>query len=227
MPDIALTAEERAADGSRAARRLRAAGRIPGVLYGHGVAPTALSVDARELRAALSTDAGTNALFDLRVGSTTHLAIARALQRHPVRHRITHVDFQVVRRDELVPGEVPVHLTGEALAVTRQGGTIDHLIVAIPVHARPGEMPTAFELDIAELEFGMTLRVSDLVVPDSVQVDLDPETAVVVAHAPRGTGLEGEAVEGEAVEGEADAASEQTAASEDTDTEAQSANTES
>jgi large subunit ribosomal protein L25 len=207
MAEIALAAERRTVEGTRAARRLRTAGRIPGVLYGHGVEPTPLSVDARELRVALMTDAGQNALFDLQLEGKSHLAIARELQQHPVRYRIAHVDFQVVSRDELVPGEVPVHLIGEALSVTRQGGTFDHLVVSVPVHARPGEMPTAFELDISDLEIGVTLRVSDLVIPDGVNLDVDPDTAVIVAHAPRGTAAEDEAEAVAEAPAEADAES--------------------
>jgi len=186
MPEIPLVAEHRAPNGTGGARRLRGDGRIPGVLYGHGVEPLPLSVDARELRAALSTEAGANALFDLRIGTVRHLAITRELQRHPVRHAISHVDFQVVSRDELVPAEVPIHLVGDASRVTRDGGNVEQLLTAIAIHARPGEIPSAFELDISELEYGMTLRVSELAVPDGITVDVDPDTAIVVGLAPRG-----------------------------------------
>src|SRR5580698_7287715 len=110
MPEVTLAAEVRAERGSAPARRIRETGRIPAVLYGHDATPVAISLDARELRHALSSDAGVNALFDLAVDGKHHLAIARELQRHPVRQTLSHIDFQVVSRDELVSAAVAVHL---------------------------------------------------------------------------------------------------------------------
>src|ERR1700678_2432161 len=99
MAEITLVAEPGRLTGSSESRRLRASGRIPGVLYGHGGEGTSVSVDGREFRQALSGGAGLNQLLSLQVGSETHLAMARSLQRHPVRHTVIHVDFQIVRRD--------------------------------------------------------------------------------------------------------------------------------
>lgn len=189
MAEIPLVAEVRdpREQGSAASRRLRAAGRVPGVLYGHGTEPVALSVDARALRAGLSSSAGENALFQLEVAGTRHLAIPRSLQRHPVRRTVAHVDFQVVRRDELVPADVPLHLVGEPTAVTRAGGTVEHVLTTLSVRARPADIPAAIEVDLSGLELGTTLRVGDLAVPDGVNVEADAEVPVVVTVAPRGT----------------------------------------
>jgi len=186
--EIALVAEVRSEQGSAASRRLRATGRVPGVLYGHGTDPVALSVDARELRAGLSSASGENALFQLEVGGKRHLAIPRHLQRHPVRRTVSHVDFQVVGRDELVPAEVPLHLVGEALEVGRAGGTVEHLITTLSVRARPSDIPSSIEVDVTGLELGAAIRVGDLSIPEGVTVEADPETAVVVAIALRGEG---------------------------------------
>lgn len=208
MAEIPLVAEVRdeREQGSAASRRLRAAGRVPGVLYGHGTEPVALSVDARALRAGLSSSAGENALFQLEVGGTRHLAIPRHLQRHPVRRTVAHVDFQVVRRDELVPAEVPLHLVGEPTAVNRAGGTIEHVLTSLSVKARPADIPDAIEVDLSGLEIGSTLRVGDIAVPEGVTVELDADVSVVVALAPRGTaaaqGSEETAGEAAAAEGE-------------------------
>lgn len=193
MAEIPLVAEPRAEQGSSASRRLRHAGRVPGVLYGHGTTPVPLSVDARQLRVALSSEAGANALFDLEIGGATHLAIARELQHHPVRRSVSHVDFQVVRRDEVVPADVPVALTGEALAVTRAGGTLEHLLVTLALRAKPADIPTSVEVDISGLSIGDTLRLGDMALPAGVECDADPETVVVVALAPRVTEAAGEA----------------------------------
>jgi large subunit ribosomal protein L25 len=175
---------------------LRAAGRIPAVIYGHGDNPVSISIDARQLRTAFSSASGENALFDLDVAGERHLAIARELQRHPVRQTVSHVDFQVVSRDEVVPAEVPLHLTGEALGVTRPGGNVEQALFTLHVRAKPGEIPTAIEIDISALELGQTIRVAELSIPAGVLVELDPETPVVVAIAPRGLGTGEEGAEG-------------------------------
>src|ERR1700760_3994671 len=103
MAEITLVADPGRPTGSAASRRLRAAGRIPAVGYGHGGAGTSVSVDGRDLRHALSGEAGLNQLLSLKVGSDTHLALARAVQRHPVRHTVLHVDFQIVRATRSFP----------------------------------------------------------------------------------------------------------------------------
>src|SRR5438067_689598 len=110
MQEVPLAAEARRSTGSGESRRLRAAGKVPAVLYGHGVTPQALTVDGRELRGALNQDAGLNALLSLEVDDARHLAMARQLQRHPIRGAVEHVDFVIVRRDEVVAAEVPLHL---------------------------------------------------------------------------------------------------------------------
>jgi large subunit ribosomal protein L25 len=207
MPETTLLAEPRAGLGSSESRRLRAAGRIPAVVYGHGREPLAVSVDARDLRHALSGAAGSNALVDLHVGRARHLAIAREVQHHPVRHTVSHVDFQVVTRDEIVTADVPLHLVGEAVQVGRAGGTVEHVVQTLTVHARPGEIPAAVELDISSLAIGATLHVSDLPEIAGVRYDADPDTVVVAAPVPRGMGAEtGAPGEAGAAGGEAGAA---------------------
>src|ERR1035441_5968612 len=97
MAEIILAAHAGRPTGSAAAKRMRAAGRIPAVVYGHGMAPIAISIEGRDLRSALTTASGLNALLSLDVDGQTHLTLAREIQRHPVRHKITHVDFQIGR----------------------------------------------------------------------------------------------------------------------------------
>src|SRR3982074_1581558 len=98
MAEITLLAEAGRPTGSRPSNRLRSAGRIPGVIYGHGTDPMAISGNGRHLRTALTPQAGLNALLSLQLDGKTHLTLAREIQRHPVRHTVTHVDFQIVRR---------------------------------------------------------------------------------------------------------------------------------
>jgi large subunit ribosomal protein L25 len=200
MAEIVLVADVREERGSRAARRLLHSGRIPGVVYGHGDTPVAVDVDARQLRSALSTDAGVNVLLDLDVAGSHHLAIARELQRHPVRQTVSHIDFQVVGRDEVVSADVAVNLVGEPLGVTRAGGSVEHLVLSLPIKAKPADIPTHIEVDVAGLSIGDTVHVGDIAFPPGVTVESDPETAVVVAHPPKGFD---EVVEDEAAPGEA------------------------
>jgi large subunit ribosomal protein L25 len=182
---VTLSAEPGRPTGTRAARRLRREGRIPAVLYGRGVEPIALSVDGRALRAALTTPAGVNALLALEVGGTRHMAMARQLQRDPIKGTVSHVDFVVVRPDEVVTAEVPIHLTGEATEVLRYGGVLTHELDSLTVRARPGDVPAAIELDVSNLQVGATLTVGDLALPPGVSTDVDPATPVVHATVTR------------------------------------------
>lgn len=196
MPDITLPAETGRRAGSSASRRLRAEGKVPGVVYGHGMDPLPVAVSSRSLRAALSTDAGLNALLDLQVDGTSHLTLARELQRDPIRNRVTHVDFQIVRLDEVISADVPIALVGEALHVHQGDGVVDQQMFNLAVHATPDRIPNVIEVDISELDIGDTIRVHDLSRAEGVSFDADPEAAVVVGQPPQVEALpEGEAAE--------------------------------
>lgn len=200
MPEVKIVAETGRKTGSRASARLRHEGRVPGVIYGHGIEPISVAVDARELRHALSTDAGLNALLSLEVGGTSHLTMARVLQRHPVRHTLVHVDFQIVRRDEVMSVDVPLHLVGEAEAVSRDDGVVDQQLHTLTVKATPDRIPHTVEVDISGLEVGSTIRVGDIHLPAGVSTEVDLEAPVVVGQPPRAA-AEAEVVEAEAAEG--------------------------
>jgi large subunit ribosomal protein L25 len=199
MEDVALAAEPGRPTGSAAARRLRAAGKVPAVLYGHGIDPQAVAVDGRSLRLALSQEGGVNALLNLDIGGTKHLAMARQLQRDPVRGTVAHVDFVIVRRDEVVSADVPVHLVGEPEKVQRADGLVEQQLFTLTVHATPANIPAAVEVDISGLDIGDVIRVGDLSLPSGATTDLDPEEPVVAGQASR-VAAEIEAVEAEEAE---------------------------
>lgn len=211
MPEITLEARPGRVTGSAESNRLRAQGRIPAVIYGHGTEALPVSVDARELRAALSTDAGLNQLLNLRVGSSSHLTLARELQRHPVRNTLSHVDFLIVRRDEVVTADVPLILVGEAKEVERQGGLVEQPVTSIAVRATPDRIPHAIEIDITNLNVGDSVRVSDLDLPEGVVTEVDSEEAVVTTEL-SAAALEPEEAAAEG-EGEGEAEGEETAPS--------------
>jgi large subunit ribosomal protein L25 len=214
MADVTLAAEVGRPAGSRATRRLRREGKIPGVIYGHGTDPVSVAVQARELRVALNGEAGANQLLSLDTGSETYLALARDMQRHPIAQTVTHVDFQIVRRDEIITAEVPVTLTGEALEVQHGDGLVDQQMFTLLIKARPTDIPTSIEVDISAMTIGDQLRVSDIALPSGVSTDVDPETAIAIGQPPRVVTLE---ADGEGAEGEAATASGEAADSADSE----------
>lgn len=210
MAEVALAAEPREALGSAKSGRLRAQGRIPGIVYGKGVDAFAISVEGRALRAALSGSAGLNALLDLQLGTDTHLALARDIQRHPVKGTVTHVDFLIVKRDQAIVVDVPINLVGEAHGVTSMGGMIVQDHSTLTVIATPVTIPDFIEVDISALELGQTVRLSDITLPNGVTTEVDPETIIVTGLEPRVMEVESEedaeaaaAAEAEGGEGEA------------------------
>lgn len=202
MAEIKLVAEPAREKGSRASRRLRHEGRIPAVVYGHGIDPISISLDARDVRVALNGEAGSRALLDLHVGKERHLAVARQLQRHPVRHTVVHIDFQVVRRDEVISADVPVVLVGEASAVHRNDGTVAQELTSLQVKARPADLPPHIDVDVSELEIGQTIRVGDLELGSGVTTDVDPDSTVVTGQPPRVAALPEEGAGEAPAEGE-------------------------
>jgi large subunit ribosomal protein L25 len=197
VPDIVLTADTTRSTGSANSRRLRHTGRVPAVVYGHGVESTAVSVDARALRSALSTGAGQNAVFELDVNGTHHLAMAKVVDHHPVRRTIAHVDFLVINRNESVTADVPITIVGESEAVRFDGGTVEQLLHTLTVSMLPSQIPDAIEIDVTDLEPAGAVRLADIALPAGVTTDVDPETLLV--HAVHAVAVEEEAP---AVEGE-------------------------
>jgi large subunit ribosomal protein L25 len=133
--------------------------------------------------------------------------MARQLQRHPVKGTVDHVDFVIVRRDEIVTAEVPVNLIGEATAVNQEGGIVEQQLFSLPIKAKPLDIPAGLEADISGLVIGEAVRVGDLKLPSGVETEVDPEDAVVVGQPPAAEELPPEPAEGEEVpEGEEGAA---------------------
>ena len=206
MSEVTLVAESGRTIGSRSSGRLRGEGRIPAVVYGHGISPLSISIDRKDLRHALHTDAGHNAVINLEVGSDKHLTIVKDMQRHPVRNEVVHVDFLVVNRNEIVTVDVPINLEGESKAVHDANGTIDQQLFTLSVNSTPGNIPNEISIDVSGLDIGDSIRVADLQLPSGVTTDVDPEEAVVIAQVTRAT------IEAEELEAEAEAAAEEAAA---------------
>jgi large subunit ribosomal protein L25 len=211
--DITLVATPGRTPGSSASRRLRASGKVPAVLYGRGAEPRSITVDWRELRSALTTEKGLNALITLDIDGTRTEAVVKEMQRHPVRRDVLHVDFLSVDVDKPITTDVPIVLEGEATLVLREQGVVDQVMNAIIVHAKPASVPGHLSVDVSDLEIGHTITVADLVLPAGVTTDADPEEPIVIAQLTSlalaeeeevegEEGEEGEAGEGETAEGE-------------------------
>ena len=207
MAELTLTAETGRATGSRPSNRLRAEGKIPGVVYGLGSDPKAVTVDWRSLRQCLTTDAGLNALINLDIDGEEHLSIVKELQRNPVKRTVTHVDFILIDRNADIEVEVPVVLEGEATLVERENGTVTQALFSLTIIAKPGSIPDQVTADISELEVGSSIRVGDLPLPSGVRTEVDPEDPVVLGEMTRAS-MDAAAEAGEGEEGEGEGAAE-------------------
>jgi large subunit ribosomal protein L25 len=185
MPDTTLTAHTGREIGSSSTRRLRAEGKIPGVVYGHGSDPISVAVVAREFQVAMSGDAGLNTLLQLNVDGKDLLTMARDIQHHPVRNVVTHVDFLIVNVDELISAEVTINLVGEAVEVGHGDGIVDQQLFTLHVKAKPNEIPPSVDIDISGLTIGAALHVSDIIIPAGVELETDLGATVVAGNPPR------------------------------------------
>lgn len=202
-----LTIAPRAIEGSRATRRLRREGRVPGILYGGEGDPVPFAVDARELRAALQA---TGAVIELTMDGRSTPAVLKETQRHPVRGETTHVDFLRVNLNRPIQALVPLGIVGaEESPGAREGGIVDHQLREVNVEALPTDIPESIELDVSELSIGDTVLLSAASPPAGVTVLDDPESVVVTVLAPRLQ--EEEAAEAEAIEEETEIVGEEAA----------------
>jgi large subunit ribosomal protein L25 len=207
---ILLSAETRPGDGKGEARALRNAGRVPAVTYGSNVESVAIHVDAKDLRHALSTDAGTNAIISLDIGGTSHLAMPREIHRHPVRRDVMHLDFVAIDAMIKVTVTVPLHVLGEG----PEGAIVSQPLNVLTIEVLPLEVPDVIEVSIEGLEVGDVVRAGEIPLPDGVELLDDPQRTAVSITLPdtepveEEEGVETEVVgeEGDIEVGEGDAA---------------------
>ena len=213
MEQETLPAQKRATSGTRPARRMRREGRIPAVVYGTGLETMSISIDSRQLDATLRTEAGLNALINVVVEDGGEiLAVAREIQRDPVRGNITHVDLIKVSLDIEIEAEVALAYVGVPLGVREEEGFIEAIETTVAILALPTAIPSSIEVDITHLGIGDTLKVGDLAAIEGVTYTTDADRPLVtvllpvVEEEPEVEVLEGEELEeGEPVEGEEEA----------------------
>jgi large subunit ribosomal protein L25 len=185
--DVTLTVETGRPTGSRVSGRLRAAGKVPGVVYGLGSEPTPVTVDWRELRRALSTEAGLNALIELDVDGSTNLSVVKELQRDPVKRNVRHVDFMLIDREAPLAVDVPLNIVGESPKLEAMKGIVDQLLYALTVKAKPGTIPTQIDVDVSEIELGTAVKVGEITLPAGVTTEVDPEMPIAQGGPTRST----------------------------------------
>ena len=179
MSQTTLTATPRTGSGSPIARRLRAEGHIPGVLYGRGMEPISVTVERREFRMALSGPAGANTVLALQVGGTSYPAVVKEMQRHPIRRTVNHIDFLQVNMNEEITVHIAFRIEGESKAVAAAGGLVDPTVDSIEVSCTPTDMPNEFVIDISDMQPDTVIRLSDIPMPKGVTPLGDPDMAVV------------------------------------------------
>ena len=206
-----LVAEERTDSGKGASRRLRRAGKVPAIVYGAGRAPRSVCFDRDPLMHKMENESFFSSVLTISVKGKARQCILKDVQMHPAKRLVLHLDLQRIVADEVIRITVPIHFLNEESApgVKEGGGSVAHTVSEIEVSCLPANLPEYLELDIGELELDQSLMISDIVLPEGVEIpDLanDNDRSVVSIHIIKEVVIEeedeGEEVEGEAVEGE-------------------------
>ncbi len=206
MATVSFNATAREGTGKGAARSIRREGLVPAVIYGHGRDPISLSLNARDLDKMLGHIQAESTVIDITVGGQTAKTLIREIQRHPIKRQILHVDFQALVAGEKVTVSIPITLTGIPEGVKLEGGVLDQTLRELEIEVDPSNIPDHVELDVSAMVIGDSLHVSDIKLPEGVEILDDPETSVAVVAAPRAVIEETPAAEG--VEGAPEAAAE-------------------
>ncbi len=183
---VTLKAEKRARTGKGAARKLRASGRVPAVIYGHAAETESLSLDAREAEQLFRSISVENTIVDLAIEDGEEVrTLIREVQVHPYRPELIHVDFYRIQEGVKLEVQIPVHLVGMAAGVKHSGGVLEQIIHDLPVRCIPAKIPESFEIDVTELGMHESVHVSDLELEEGVEALLDPERTICTVVAPK------------------------------------------
>ncbi|HET9949694.1 MAG TPA: 50S ribosomal protein L25/general stress protein Ctc [Longimicrobiales bacterium] len=205
-----LKALRRDGSGKGVARTLRRQGRVPAVLYGRDLEPIHLSVDAREAEQLFHQISVENTIVDLAVDGDDrpYQTLVREIQTHPWKASLVHIDFLRIQEGVKVEVEVPVHLKGVPVGVRLGGGVLEQIIHDIPVRCVPANIPESFDVDVTNLELNASLHVSDLVLPEGVELRIAGDQTICAVAIPKTEEAAAAATEAAAEAGEAPAAGE-------------------
>ena len=184
MANMTIEAQERTELGKNANRRLRARGRIPGVVYGRGIDPVSVSVDPKEVFRILHSETGHNTVFKLKLDERSEDVLIRTFQLDPVNGILLHADFQTISMDEVRTFQVPVDVAGTAAGV-KAGGILDVVLREIELECLPREVPEHLQIDVSPLQIGESVRVEELMVDTSkITILSDPDQIILHILAP-------------------------------------------
>ena len=173
-----LEAKPRTAGTKNDARRVRKEGKVPGVVYGAGKPTLSVCLDPRQVSRILHSETGYNTVFDLAVDGERTKAMIVDWQYEPIKGSLLHIDLKRIAMDQKLRVNVPIELVGEPAGVKQQGGILEQIVREVELECLPADIPNAIELNVAELVFGMVLRVSDLPKSDKLKFVTDPEQPV-------------------------------------------------
>lgn len=183
MSVIQLNGTLRGDLGKGGSRKARAAGRIPGVIYGHGETPVTVSIDGREFSTAMRAHKGGNAIVNLKIDGGDHTALVRDAQIDPLSRAVLHLDFQRISLTETVEVEVVVHPVGVAIGVKDGGGILELITRQLEVRCLPTAIPAAIDVDVTALAVGQSLHVSDIKV-EGLTILTPGDTTVITVVPP-------------------------------------------
>jgi large subunit ribosomal protein L25 len=176
---IVVKAEKKEFGNKNSNRRLRAAGKVPVVVYGGGTESVAAIAELKDLAAIIRTDSGVNTVFSIDIdGQDNYDVIFQDRQIDPIKGRLIHADLRRFARGEKIEMTVPIHLTGEAMGLEEEGAVLSQAMHSIKVLCEPAKTPDSIDLDVSELEAGHALHVSDLKVGEGIEIQEAPETVV-------------------------------------------------
>jgi len=188
MKSVPLNAIPRSLGRRAGAKKLRAEGRIPAVIYGRESKPQSLEISAKEIGDLIHHSVSENLLVDLAVKDDSkpkRLALVQEVQHHPLNGHVLHVDFHEVSPDEKVVLQVPVETVGEAAGVKNSGGVLEHVLFKLKVRALPKDLPEQIIIDVTSLELNKTIHIGEIKAPEGVEILGDKNIPVVSVALPR------------------------------------------
>jgi large subunit ribosomal protein L25 len=189
MATAQLKADVRSDKGKGVARKMRSAGKVPAIIYGHKREPQSLAIDCRELVRLLEKHAAASTVIELAIDGGTARTLIREIQRHPVKRDILHVDFQELVAGERVTVRVPVVYVGTAAGV-KEGGILDQIMHELEINVDPSDIPQHIDVDVTNVTIGHPLHVGDLKLPPGVKVLDDVEATLCIVSPPRTAEIE-------------------------------------
>ncbi len=185
MSTASLSASVRTETGKGAARKIRQAGNIPAVIYGHGREPQSLMLNARETDKLLKSIAISSTVIELGIDGKVCRSLIREVQRHPFKRTITHIDFQELVVGETVSVHCPIVYVGVPEGVRLEGGLLDQIMHQLHIQVDPSAIPNHIDVDVSALKVGKSLHVSDLTLPAGIKVLDEPGTTVCIVQVPK------------------------------------------